>query len=303
MAGDPYAALGVKKTASQEEIKKAYKRIARESHPDLNPDDAASEGRFKAASAAYDLLKDPEKRARFDRGEIDASGQERAERRYYRDFAEAGGGPQAGGGFEEFDLGDLFAEMAGRRGRGPGGGQGFAMRGATVYYTVELDFLEAARGGRKRLTLPGGESLDLAIPAGIAEGEAIRLPGKGGPGHGGGPAGDALVAVTIRPHRLFRREGDDILLELPITIDEAILGGKVEVPTIGGKVALTIPKGVSSGRQLRLRGRGIARGGGKGDQIVTLKIVAPDVVDSELEEFMRGWRERHRHDPRKGMKA
>jgi DnaJ-class molecular chaperone len=193
--------------------------------------------------------------------------------------------------------------MAGRRGRGPGGGQGFAMRGATVYYTVELDFLEAARGGRKRLTLPGGESLDLAIPAGIAEGEAIRLPGKGGPGHGGGPAGDALVAVTIRPHRLFRREGNDILLDLPITLDEAILGGKVEVPTIGGQVALTIPKGVSSGRQLRLRGRGIARGGVKGDQIVTLKIVAPEVVDDELEEFMRGWRERHRHDPRKGMKA
>jgi DnaJ-class molecular chaperone len=300
MAGDPYAALGVKKTASQEEIKKAYKRIARESHPDLNPDDAAAEGRFKAASAAYDLLKDPEKRARFDRGEIDASGQERPERRYYRDFAEAGAGPQAGGGFEEFDLGDLFAGMAGRR---QGRGEGFAMRGATVYYTVELDFLEAARGGRKRLTLPGGESVELQIPPGIAEGEAIRLPGRGGPGHGGGPAGDALVAVTIRPHRLFRREGDDILLELPITIDEAILGARVEVPTIGGRVALTVPKGVSSGRQMRLRGRGIARGSKKGDQIVTLKIVAPEVVDDELETFMRGWRERHRHDPRKGMKA
>jgi DnaJ-class molecular chaperone len=300
MAGDPYAALGVKKTASQEEIKKAYKRIARESHPDLNPDDAAAEGRFKAASAAYDLLKDAEKRARFDRGEIDASGQERPERRYYRDFAEAGAGPQAGGGFEEFDLGDLFAGMAGRR---QGRGEGFAMRGATVYYTVELDFLEAARGGRKRLTLPGGESVELQIPPAITEGEAIRLPGRGGPGHGGGPAGDALVAVTIRPHQLFRREGDDILLELPIAIDEAILGAKVEVPTIGGKVALTIPKGVSSGRQLRLRGRGIARGTAKGDQIVTLRIVAPDVVDDELETFLRGWRERHRQDPRKGMKA
>jgi DnaJ-class molecular chaperone len=299
MAGDPYAALGVKKTASQEEIKKAYKRIARDSHPDLNPDDPAAEGRFKAASAAWDLLKDPEKRARFDRGEIDASGQERPERRYYRDFAEAGAGPQAGGGFEEFDLGDLFAGMAGRRGRG----EGFAMRGATVYYTVELDFLEAARGGRKRLTLPGGDGLELQIPAGIAEGEAIRLPGKGGPGHGGGPAGDALVAVTIRPHRLFRREGDDILLELPVTIDEAILGARVEVPTIGGKVALTVPKGVSSGRHLRLRGRGIARGAAKGDQIVTLRIVAPDVVDDELETFLRGWRERHRQDPRKGMTA
>ncbi len=300
MAGDPYAALGVKKSASAEEIKKAYKRIARDSHPDLNPDDPAAEGRFKAASAAYDLLKDPEKRARFDRGEIDASGQERPERRYYRDYAEAAAGPHSAGGFEEFDLGDLFAGMAGRR---QGRGEGFAMRGATVYYTVDLDFLEAARGGRKRLTLPGGESVELQIPPGIAEGEAIRLPGRGGPGHGGGPAGDALVAVTIRPHRLFRREGDDILLELPISIDEAILGARVEVPTIGGRVALTVPKGVSSGRQLRLRGRGIARGGRKGDQIVTLRIVAPDVIDDELETFLRGWRERHRQDPRKGMKA
>ena len=298
---DPYAALGVPRTATEAEIRKAYKRVARESHPDLNPGDPAAEARFKEAQAAFELLKDAEKRARFDRGEIDAQGQERPERRYYRDYA---AGPEAAygsaRGFEDFgDFADIFADLAGRR----GGTEGFAMRGATVHYTVELDFIEAARGGTKRMSLPGGGAVELTIPAGIAEGEAIRLPGQGGPGRGGGPAGDALVQVAIRPHPVFRRDGDDVLVELPITLDEAVLGGKVEAPTVDGPVSLTIPKGVSSGRQLRLRGRGIRRGGRRGDQIVTLKVVAPPRIDAELEAFMREWREKHLYDPRGGMKA
>lgn len=304
MPEDPYSALGLANTATADEIKKAYKRIARESHPDLNPGDPKAADRFKAAAAAHDLLKDPEQRARFDRGEIDAAGQERPERRFYRDYAE---GPEAtyhtSRGYQDFgDFSDVFSDLFGegrRSGAGSrsGTGSGFAMRGADQHYVLELGFLEAARGATRRITLPGGSTLDVKIPEGIADGQVIRLRGKGGEGQGGGAAGDALVTITVAAHPTFRREGNDIHLDLPVSIDEAILGAKVETPTIAGPVALSIPPGASSGRMLRLKGRGV-RGG---DQFVTLRVMVPAEPDPELQEFLRGWRDRHPQDPRKGM--
>jgi DnaJ-class molecular chaperone len=303
MSDDPYEALGVARTASQDEVRKAYKKIAKTSHPDLNPGDPEAAARFKAASAAHDLLKDPEKRGRFDRGEIDASGHERPERRFYREYAE---GPEAtyhtSRGYEDFgSYSDVFSDLFGRRARGGAGREGMQMRGADAHYTLEVGFLEAARGATRRITLPGGDVLDVKIPEGLADGQTIRLRGKGGAGLGGGPAGDALVTVSVGEHGFFRRDGEDILVDLPIAFDEAVLGGKVEVPTIDGRVALNIPKGASSGQVLRLRGKGVKRGGKQGDQRVTLKIVAPPSIDGELEDFFRRWREGHAYDPRKGV--
>lgn len=306
MSDDPYAALGLAKTASAEDIRKAYKRIARESHPDLNPGDPKAEAKFKAASSAYDLLKETGQRARFDKGEIDASGQERPERRYYREYAEAPGAAYGSArGYEDIDLSDVFSDLFGRRARGGGaagaGGEGFALRGQDLHFTLEIGFLDAVYGAQQRLVLPGGGPLEVTIPQGVSDGQTIRLRGKGAPGAGGGPAGDALVTITVAPHPVFRRIGDDIEIELPITLDEAVLGGKVEAPTIDGPVKLTIPKGASSGRVLRLRGRGVKRGETRGDQRVTLKIVSPPAIDPELEAFFSKWREGHGYDPRKGM--
>lgn len=303
MSDDPYAALGVAKTATDAEIRKAYKKIAKESHPDLNPGDPKAAARFKAAAAAYDLLKDPEKRRRFDAGEIDASGQERPERRFYREYAE---GPEAtyhtSRGFEDFgDFSDVFADLFGQRGGRGARAEGIRMRGPDRHYTLEVGFLEAARGATRRITLPDGNVLDVKIPQGLADGQTIRLRGKGGEGIGGGPAGDALVTATVSEHPFFRREGEDILVEVPIGFDEAVLGAKVEVPTIDGRVAVTVPKGASSGQVLRLRGRGVKRGDKRGDQLVSLKVVAPKTIDPELEAFFRSWRESHAYDPRKGV--
>lgn len=317
MSFDPYEALGVEKTASEAEIKKAYRKIARESHPDLKPDDPAAEARFKTANAAYELLKDPEMRARYDRGEIDETGQERAQP-FYRDFAEQPGNPYRGGARsgayafgEEDDMSDIFAEFL--RARGQGGGpfaSGFGRgarevhaRGADRHYTLKVPFLDATRGTRTQITLPEGGRLEVTIPEGAADGQTLRLRGKGGAGLGEGPPGDAYVTLEVEPHPIFRREGDDIHVTLPISIDEAVLGGKVRTPTIDGPVNLSIPKGASSGRVLRLRGRGARRRGGKdrGDQLVELSIVAPPEIDAELEAFMQRWREEHAHDPREGM--
>jgi DnaJ-class molecular chaperone len=299
MNDDPYAALGLTKTATEAEIKKAYKRIARESHPDLNPGDPKAEARFKAASSAHDLLKDPERRARFDRGEIDAQGHDKPERRFYREYAE---GPEAtyhtSRGFEDIDMSDVFSDLFGRRAKGGGG---FSARGQDQHFTLEISFLDAVYGATQRLTLPGGGPLEVTIPQGVQDGQTIRLRGKGAPGFGEGPPGDALVTITVAPHPTFRREGDDIEIELPITFDEAVLGGKVETPTIDGKVALTIPKGATTGQMLRLRGRGVKRGDRRGDQRVRLKIVAPPEIDSALSAFFEDWRKTHAYDPRKGM--
>ncbi len=309
MSDNPYEVLGVDKTASADEIKKAYRRIAKQSHPDLHPGDGAAEARFKAAGAAFELLKDPEKRARFDRGEIDASGQERPqERTFYRDFAEQQDNPyRRGPRYEGFgDAEDIFAEFMRRQAGGQGQEQGrgrysFRARGADAQYALEVPFLDAANGGSLRITLPGGGNLEVKIPKGVADGTTLRLRGKGGPGHGGGAPGDAYVTLSITPHPVFRREGDDIAITLPITLYEAVLGAKVEAPTIAGPVKVTIPKGASSGQTLRLRGRGVsAAGRPAGDQRIELQLVMPKEVDDELEAFMERWGKTHAYDPRKG---
>tara|TARA_R110000868_G_scaffold22983_8_gene93606 strand:- start:7598 stop:8563 length:966 start_codon:yes stop_codon:yes gene_type:complete len=305
MSRDPYEVLGLTRNATAEEIKKAYRKIVRTSHPDLNPDDAGAQERFIEATAAHDLLKDPVQRARFDKGEIDASGAERQpERPFYREYAEQPGNPyQSSRGFEGFDSSDIFEEILRQRGQGGARGGHFNAPGPDRRYQLELDFLEAALGTQKRITLPDGQSLDVKIPTGTADGQTIRLRGKGGEGMGEGPDGDALVTLSVRPHKLFRREGNDILLTLPISLDEAVLGGKVEAPTIDGPVALSLPKGASSGQVLRLRGRGVQPPGQKprGDQRVELRIIAPPEIDDALRSFMQSWRETHAYDPRKEM--
>jgi len=284
---DPYTVLGVAKTASADEIKKSYRKLAKQLHPDLNPGNADAAARFKDVSAAYDLVADPEKRGRFDRGEIDASGQERPEAAYYRSYA---GGPQgekyrAGAGF---DPSDLFADLFGRGGRARGGE--FRMRGGDVSYALTVDFVEAAKGASKRLTFPDGRALDVNVPPGTETGQVLRLRGQGGPGIGGGPAGDALIEITVAPHPFFRREGDDVHAELPVTLTEAVEGAKITVPTIDGPVSMTVPAGSNAGTRLRLRGRGVARkGGAAGDQYVTLKLVLPKEPDSALKDFVKSW--------------
>ncbi len=294
MADDPYAILGVPKGASEEEIRRAFRKLAKELHPDLNPaNGAATVDRFKMVSSAYEIVGDPEKRKAFDRGEIDARGDPRRDafRRYPRG-ARAG----AGAGSEDFGFSDIFSDMfSGARANA----HGFAVKGHDVRYTLDADFLEAAQGATKRVTLPGGGPLDLNVPAGVADGQVLRLKGKGARGFGGGEPGDALVEIRVRGHAHFKREGDDILADVPITLDEAVLGAKVEVSTITGRVQLTIPKGTSSGRVFRLKGRGIKSAGAKeaGDQLVTIRIVLPETIDDSLAYFFSEWRQKNSYDP------
>jgi DnaJ-class molecular chaperone len=305
MAEDLYSVLGVQKTASAGEITKAYRKLAKKLHPDLNPGDTVAEDKFKQISHAYSILKDPEQRGKYDRGEIDASGQERPQQQYYREYA---GGPEgaryhSSAGFEDIGaFSDLFGEMfggaAGMRGGRRGGGQ-FSMRGQDAQYHLDISFLDAVNGTKQRITLPDGGTLDVTIPAGVSEGQVLRLKGKGMPGLGEGPPGDALVEVGVKPHPVFKREGNDIVVDLPISFDEAVLGGKVEVPTIGGRVAATVPAGSNTGQTLRLKGRGVK---GKGDQLVKLTVMMPETVDGDLKSFAEEWRKTHAYDPRGKLK-
>jgi DnaJ-class molecular chaperone len=298
LATDPYQTLGVKRDASQADIQKAYRRLAKKLHPDLNPGNKKAEDEFKNVSAAYDLLGDPDKRARFDRGEIDASGAERPQQRYYRDFAEGGAShPYASdAGFADFaGADDILSEIFGRGGRG-----NLRMRGPDVHYRLELGFLDAVNGGKQQLTLPDKSVLDVTIPPGTRDGQVLRLRGKGGPGLGGGSPGDALIEVAVRPHPIFERRGDDIHVELPISLKQAVLGGKVEVPTPSGAVAMTIPKWANTGRELRLKGKGVPRPDGtRGDQHVRLKVMLPALPDPELEKFVAQWQPASADGPRR----
>jgi DnaJ-class molecular chaperone len=303
-AQTPYEVLGVKPDASADDIRKVYRKLAKQFHPDLNPGKPEAEARFKSISAAYDLLSDPEKRARYDRGEIDESGAERPQRSYYRGHAEGAEGwkYQPEGEMDLGDLEDLFAAFGsagrGRRGRT---GEGFRARGGDRHFTLTIDFVTGATGGKQRLSLSGDEWLDVTIPAGIEDGQVLRLRGKGGAGFGGGPAGDALIEIHVAPHPLFRRDGDDIQIELPVSLAEAALGARVAVPTVTGPVTMTIPKASDTGTRLRLRGKGIQRQKKQGDQYVTLKVVIGQASDPELAEFLERWAQRHPFDPREGM--
>jgi DnaJ-class molecular chaperone len=297
---DPYETLGLKRGADDAAIRAAYRTLAKKYHPDLNPGKAEAAEKFKEINAANDLLSDPEKRARYDRGEIDAAGNEvHPERTFYRDFTDAPGHQRYAGNIDPEDLESIFAQAFGGGGRGARGGRGqrFSARGSDAHYTLTVSFLDAANGTTRRITLPEGRTLDVHIPAGVEDGHVLRLKGQGMAGLGGGPAGDALVEIAVAPHPLFHRDGDDIIVELPVTVQEAVLGASLEVPTIKGKVRLTIPAGSGTGTRLRLRGRGIRQG----HQFVQLHVVLPPNEEPELAAFLKTWKPRHPIDPRAGQ--
>jgi DnaJ-class molecular chaperone len=285
MADDPYQLLGLKREATPEEIRAAYRKLAKKHHPDLNPGNKAAEETFKKVSAANELLSDPEKRARYDRGEIDESGAEKAPPRGYREYADAGAGERyahaSGFGGENFE--DLFANIFEARASGPA-------RGRDDRYVLNAAFLDAVTGATRRLTLPDGQVLDVKIPPGTSDGDTLRLRGRGQPGRSGGPAGDALIEIRVAPHPFYQRDGQDIRFELPVTLHEAALGAKITIPTPAGPVAMTLKPGSDTGTELRLRGRGVPAHGAlpAGDLYVKLRVqLGP--ADDKLTEFLRGW--------------
>ena len=280
VAGDPYKELGVARGASQDEIKKAFRKLAKDLHPDKNPGDKAAEERFKRITAAFDLLGDPEKRVKFDRGEIDADGREQ-----FRGFSGGGGGQGpfgaggARGGFENIDLDEILGGMFGGGAR-PGRG-GFTARGPDVRATLEISLEDSISGATRRIQFSDGRMLDVAIPRGASDGQVIRLKGQGAAGRGG-ENGDALIELRIAPHPVFTRDGADLTMDLPVQLADAVLGGKTPVRTPEGTVSVTIPKGSSSGRQLRLKGRGAYAAGKRGDLLARLMIVLPEGEDPLL---------------------
>jgi len=296
---DPYEILGVQRSDDDATIRSAYRKLAKRHHPDVNPGKPEAAERFKEISAAYDLLSDKEKRGRFDRGEIDAEGHEvPPQRPFYRDFQDQPGAERyASNGFSQEDIESFFSQAFGQQaGRGGSGGAHFKARGRDMHYGLTVSFVDAANGTTRRLALPDGKTLDVQIPAGTEDGHILRLRGQGGPGLGGGPNGDALIEIAVAPDPQFHREGDDIIVDLPVTIQEAVLGTSVEVPTIRGPVRLTIPAGSGTGTRLRLRGRGIRHG----HQFVQLDVVLPPGEEPELAEFLKTWKPSHPFNPREG---
>jgi DnaJ-class molecular chaperone len=300
---DPYTVLGVAKGASESEIKSAYRKLAKKLHPDVNPGDKEVEQKFKEITAAYDMLSDKEKRGKYDRGEINADGSPRYDSAFHRAYSHPGGGGRGGFDFGQGgnDFEDIFSDLFGRarRGGAAGAGRRAQPKGGDVQYTVQVSFAEAAKGIRRRITLYDGKSLDVTIPPGTEDGQTLRLRGQGMPGLGGG-AGDAYVTVQVQQDPMFERDGPDIHVTVPVTLDEAVLGGKIRVPTIDGPVAVSVPPGSNTGSRLRLKGKGVAgAGGARGDQIVYLQVVLPEKPDEELRSFLQGWALRHPYDVRK----
>lgn len=346
---DPYSVLGVPRQASPEEIKTAYRRLARRLHPDVNRNDSTAEERFKEVSAAYDLLSDARKRARYDRGEIDASGAERGGRpgarpgggagfRSRRNTSGSGSGTgsnsggasdgAAGGfGFDSFFDDEAFADLfrrasqgrsdagegrdpksgPGQAGKRPGSGPGAGaqppprpQRGQDAHYRLKVSFEEAALGCTKRITLTNRKTLDVRIPPATEDGRVLRLKGQGAEGYHGGAAGDALVEIGIRPHPVFRRDGDAVVAEIPVTLREAVLGSRITVPTLEGKAAVTVPEHSNTGTVLRLRGKGIPHdGAARGDLLIHLRIVLPDPADPRLKAMVKKLKD-PQSDPREG---
>jgi DnaJ-class molecular chaperone len=311
LAQDPYQELGVSRAASADDIRKAFRKLAKKHHPDVNPGDKAAEEKFKRVSGAFDLLGDPDKRRKFDAGEIDADGREAARAQGPGPFGHGpyGAGPngaspfgEAAGGFrsaafEGVDLNDILGDMFGGRGGSRPGGFG-AARGADLRARLEIDLEEAIAGAKKRIPFGDGRTLDITIPAGVAEGQTLRLKGQGGPGRAG--AGDALIEVTIRPHPVYAREGDNLVMDLPVSLPDAVLGGKVQADTPDGPVTLSVPRGSNSGAVLRLKGRGLADSHGRrGDLLARLVVTLPDAPDPELEAFAETWRRERPYSPRR----
>lgn len=323
---DPYEVLGVQKNASPAAVKSAFRRLAKKLHPDANKQDKKAASKFAELNAAYEILGDDEKRKAFDRGEIDAEGKPR-----FQGFGAGGpGGFGQEGGFEHFTWGsdgfhrssggaqggrggfrggidDILKDMfggaaagAGRRAQFEHEDFGGAAQGSDVTGTVTITLPEVATGTSRRVHLPTGKEIEVKIPAGLADGQTIRLKGQGMPGPRGS-VGDALITVSIAPHHLFERDGSDLKLELPVTLYEAVLGGKVRVPTLDGAVELAIPPGTSSGRKLRVKGKGLPAKSGSGDLYATVRIVLPDGTDADLEELMKKWRSSKPYDPRRDM--
>ncbi len=312
MMRNPYDVLGVAKGASAADVKSAFRKLAKKYHPDQSKEPKAKE-RFAEVGSAYEILGDEKKRGAFDRGEIDAEGKPRAPQ-----FEGFGFGRQPGGGASSFgfDFGsggfsaegggidpDILSELFGSAGRSRTRARPQAARGEDIAVTIAVPLATAAHGGSVRVALPTGKTLDANVPAGIEEGKSIRLRGQGHPGHRGGPAGDVIVTIRYAPHPLFKAEGRDLRLDLPITLYEAVLGGKVRVPTLGGEVEMSIAPGMSGGRVLRLRGKGLPAAGdqGAGDLLATIRIVLPNASDIELTDLMRKWRDHKPYDPRSGQ--
>jgi DnaJ-class molecular chaperone len=289
---DPYAVLGVPRHASTDEIKAAYRRLAKKLHPDMSPGNRANEQRFKEVAAAYDLLSDPQKRGRFDRGEIDAVGAERSP-----GFRGQGAAPRGHGADGSFSLDDILSEVLGRRRRGQSGrseeraAAGTATGAGPAADKLRLGFVEAALGGKRVVTLGDGRKVEIVVPPGIDSGHRLRLR------HG--PLRESYLEVEVEPHPQFRREGRDVHVELPVTLPEAVLGATVTVPTIHGEVAVKVPRGSNSDAVLRLRGKGIPAADGTGDQYVKLRIVLPEPPDPELTAFLERWAPRHAYDVRR----
>ncbi|WP_404335624.1 DnaJ C-terminal domain-containing protein [Sphingomonas sp. MMS12-HWE2-04] len=311
---DPYATLGVARGASEADIKKAYRKLAKELHPDRNKDNPKASEKFSTVTQAYDLLTDKDKRARFDRGEIDGDGNPTAPFGFGSGGSGQGGFRPGGsqfdfGGGDSGDIGDIFEGLFGgggaRRGGGgfSGGFGGFgrkpAAKGANVAYRLAVSFEDAAKLAPQRITLRDGKTIDLKLPAGVESGTQMRLGGKGEEGPGG--FGDAIVTIEVQPHRFYERSGDDIRLELPVTLNEAVLGAQVRVPTPDGPVMLKVPKGANSGKVLRLKGRGFhKKGGERGDLLVTLMVELP-ADDAALTAFVQGWQQQGNPRARMGV--
>ncbi len=312
---DPYEVLGLAKTASAGEIKSTYRKLAKKFHPDQSKEPKAKD-RFAEIGSAYEILGDAKKRAAYDSGEIDAEGKPRAPQFEGFGFGRRPGGhPGEGQDFRNFDFGggefspgrggasidpDIIAELFGARAGGRSRG---AQRGEDVAAAVTVPLAMAAGGGSVRVALPTGKTLDVAVPSGVEDGKSIRLRGQGRPGTKNAPAGDAIITIRYAPHPLFKVEGRDLRLDLPITLYEAVLGAKVRVPTLGGEVEMAVPAGASGGRVLRLRGKGLPASGElpQGDLLATLRIAMPAGEDAELAKLMRRWRDEKPYDPRSGM--
>ena len=318
MASDPYKELGVTRAATADEIRKAFRKLAKQLHPDQNPGDKPAEERFKRLSAAFDILGDEAKRKKFDRGEIDADGRETM--RGFRPgpggpspFGGGGGGATAGGfegsQFEGTDFGDILSEMFGRGAAGGGGGNRFGgfgggagaaqPRGQDIRAEVQISVEDAVQGGKRRIAFSDGRTVEITVPKGAADGQVLRLKGQGNQGRGG--PGDALVELHIAPHAVFRREGSTLTMDVPISVPDAVLGGKVEAPTPDGLVTLTVPQGANSGQILRLKGRGLgdAGTGKRGDLLARLIVTLPDGPDAALERFAESWRAERPYAPKR----